>query len=430
MRDVTGALLQAERKEKMDEAKLCLYRYLEGVRVLYLDPEQPVATVHRAIDTAMLLLYLELFNENTPEADAALFGIMKDGNVLEYETCADELEKRGKLRCLALLKVHNGLVADALQMLYEIGGQQQSLGASISSAGGGASNAGVAETVLALQHCHGEESGLVLEYLPWVLAKDPRAVSALLVPRTPPLDPEKVLALLAPYPDDVIMQYLQFLIDDQQNTEAKYHTRLALIYVEFVQKLMKTCPAIAGVKAGREAGLLGTLRRKLLRLLTKVPSYSSVKPYYDPIRVISHVHGSQMLDELVTLYSYTDEHEAALRVLLYEQKDIDSAVAYCRDQYKKALRRHLIAVFGSRVEDTEKYKQSSLFTSHIWKAPAHHSPADVGEEEEGDEQRIRLDDACARPDEFFAMYTKKLPVVCTHPQRFSGSALFFRRHCI
>eukprot|EP00659_Diplonema_papillatum_P019279 gene19279-29703_t len=112
---------------------------------------------------------------------------------------------------------------------------------------------GVAETVLALQHCSGGESGLVLEYLPWVLERDPRAVKALLVPRDPPLDPAKVFDLLRTQPDDIIMEYLEYLIAEG-NTEKRYHTQLALIYINSIQKLMRLCPHVAHVvPPGREA---------------------------------------------------------------------------------------------------------------------------------------------------------------------------------
>ena len=382
-----------EKNARKEEARLQLYYYLEQVRVLYPDPDTEVLLAHRAIDTAMLLLYFDIFSENEQGADNALFSIMRDGNVLEYEVCAQELETRGRKRCLALLKVHNGLVAEALQMLYELSHSD-------------AAEAGVAEAVLALQHCHGEESGLVLEYLPWVLSQDPRAVKALQVPRDPPLDPEKVMPLLSTYPDDVVMEYLEFIINVEGNTESKHHTQLALIYISFIQKLMQTCPQVAGIKAGREAGLLGTLRRKLQKLLTKVPSYSSVKPHYDPIVVIAHVHNTRMLAELVLLYSYTGEHEAALKVLHFEERDLDAAVLYCKDQYKKALKRLLISVFGQRVDEHAKNlaRRSS-------EAVAYDEFGGAEEEENGEDDGINLEDALARPDEFFAVHAK-LPVVC------------------
>ena len=152
-------------KEEILTAKRHLYSYLKHTRS---DDDQElgspegspcgeqkeVSNEARAIDTALLYLYLDLFedrsvreSDHTPEPNE--FWSILRGN-LDYETCTAELRRLGKFRCLAMLKVHEGFIAEALDLLH-------SLGNSDSQTMQEEGQDGVAETVHALQQCVGEE---------------------------------------------------------------------------------------------------------------------------------------------------------------------------------------------------------------------------------------------------------------------------------
>eukprot|EP01063_Lacrimia_lanifica_P003166 TRINITY_DN11688_c0_g1_i1.p1 TRINITY_DN11688_c0_g1~~TRINITY_DN11688_c0_g1_i1.p1 ORF type:complete len:1082 (+),score=452.94 TRINITY_DN11688_c0_g1_i1:110-3355(+) len=388
----------------LDEAKYELYCFLKLVRVLHHDPFEEVPDLHRSIDTALLLLYLDIAHK---VGDGGVWDILQAGNCLEFDVCKDELEREGKIRCLALLKAHHGEVEEALRMLKELDEEH--------------GDDGVQEMVLALQHCSDEENHLVLEYLPWVLNKDPdEAMKALLIPRVQPLDPKEVMRLLEPYPDDIVMQYLEYIIAHEDNAERAYHTQLALIYISAVKKLLPHCPSFSAIEGGREAGLLGQMRISLQQHLRFKKYYEPVRCLYDPITVAAHLHGSGLLQELVIVHSYMGDHEAAISLVLYEQRDLPAAVTYCVEQYERSLKEHLVSIFrkvfakdewgarhGSR-SPTGRPQSPRSPTGRpgvsAFEDPAADGPDDGGV---GDEEQF-LEHAVARPDEFFSKYAGAL----------------------
>eukprot|EP01062_Namystynia_karyoxenos_P073737 TRINITY_DN70559_c0_g1_i1.p1 TRINITY_DN70559_c0_g1~~TRINITY_DN70559_c0_g1_i1.p1 ORF type:complete len:1244 (+),score=384.19 TRINITY_DN70559_c0_g1_i1:118-3732(+) len=359
-----AGLLGEKRGDSYPRADRALYDFLKKVRRLRLDdPDAAVADESiggaggaaapasasatdqaRALDTALLLLYLRIPDFDpavNPKADAEeIRQIMCEGNWLEHERCQCMLQDRGKYRCLALLMMYNGDIEKALKVLKQLsepGGEFQEPG-----------QTGVRETVLALQHCcHGEaDNAIVLEHLPWILEKDPDvAIDALLVRRNPPIPPDKVMALIEDFPDDIVLKYLRHIVYEEKNTQKEYHTQLALIWIRSIVLLMPlTCVkgTPLSVRAGEEAGLLGEMRRDLRRFLEESPHYSESE-------VLAHLYGSlhasqgqsPLYEELVVVYSRTGEHDAALRVLLYDMRDPAAAQSYCEQQYQQALDRHL-----------------------------------------------------------------------------------------
>eukprot|EP01059_Diplonema_ambulator_P004134 TRINITY_DN13835_c0_g1_i1.p1 TRINITY_DN13835_c0_g1~~TRINITY_DN13835_c0_g1_i1.p1 ORF type:complete len:1070 (+),score=379.89 TRINITY_DN13835_c0_g1_i1:292-3501(+) len=418
VREVLQSLPPRERLQQTEVASVHLYKYLHEVRVKCDDPLL-IKAKYRAIDTALLLKYLEIYKENTEEADAQVQEILRDGNCLEFGYCAGLLKEKKKYRCLALLKVHNGLVAEALQMLHEMGngGDYQEEGQN-----------GVSEACLALKHCNGEDSGLVLEYLPWVLRHNPQeAVKTLLLKRDPPLDTEKVLQILAPYPDDLALSYLEFLVFALGTKEKKYHTQLALLYISCIKALMP--PEMQGVMscipAGKEAGLLGDLRRGLKAHL------NGEEMLYDAVKVLSHLNDAGFLAECVVVYAMLEQHELALKVLLYDINDSDEAIKYCEVEYNNSLRKHIVGVLSSkfnsinftRAPSPQSMKPGSPTRSMSPRVSDPYDQYDLASPTSAHANtdadiNLDLEQAMARPDEFFALHM--IPPEDKHGNTFVG----------
>eukprot|EP00756_Hemistasia_phaeocysticola_P009587 Hpha_TRINITY_DN14922_c0_g1::TRINITY_DN14922_c0_g1_i1::g.144286::m.144286/K20183/VPS39, VAM6; Vam6/Vps39-like protein vacuolar protein sorting-associated protein 39 len=328
-------------------ANASFYKYLKQVRVLrpafeaaaalegqeeQHEEELNVAVCKaRAVDTALLFTFLELYDCG-PEADEEIRFVMCDGNWLEYNACCEEVLAKGRYRCLALLMLHDGNIEDALKVLKSLGtkgGQYQEEGQN-----------GVKEAVLALHHCRGsaEDNKRVLDNLGWILEVDPdEAINALLVVRNPPLDHAEVLKKIEELPDDLVLKYLRHSVYDEGNTDPECHTQLALMLVRAVLVLLpltRVGDTPLGIRPGEEAGLLGSMRQELKRFLEESTKYREAE-------VLAELYDTQLYPELVAVYSHTGEHDAALRVLLYEMCDPDAAQAYCEQQYLLAQARHV-----------------------------------------------------------------------------------------
>eukprot|EP01060_Flectonema_neradi_P005298 TRINITY_DN13512_c0_g1_i2.p1 TRINITY_DN13512_c0_g1~~TRINITY_DN13512_c0_g1_i2.p1 ORF type:complete len:1150 (+),score=180.47 TRINITY_DN13512_c0_g1_i2:47-3451(+) len=369
-------------KEEVLNAKRNLYLYLKHTRS---DTESDISSPEgspgierevsneaRAIDTALLYLYLDLFEDpsvresgHTPDPNE--FWSILRGN-LDYETCSAELRRLGKFRCLAMLKVHEGSIAEALQLLHALGDRENT---SVHEEG----QDGVAETVHALQQCVGEEGNrLVYEYLPWILERDPQqAIKSLLVYRDPPLNTARVLSLLDTFPDDLVMEYLDHTVIIEGNNNPKYHTKLALKYITAITSIQNVS-VLKSVQGGHEAGLLGELRRKLQRLLR-------ISPGYDAVRVLSQLDGTQLHDEMVIAYAHVDEHRSALQILLYKLQNEDRAMEYCKLQYRRALQKHLIMHLGQ--QESSIYMPAIGAHSHNLSTMGDHLQVPIGHDSPG-----------------------------------------------
>ncbi|KAB7494158.1 Transforming growth factor-beta receptor-associated protein 1 [Armadillidium nasatum] len=123
------------------------------------------------------------------------------------------------------------------------------------------------------------------------------------------LDPDKVLKCLARYPKSRI-KFLQHLINVQKNEEEKYHTELALYYINDIEK------------NSEESSVMTEERFNLQNLLI-----SSTK--YNPKLVLSKLQDTKLVLETATVYGRMNEHEKALIMLVHELKDFSAAEQYC-----------------------------------------------------------------------------------------------------
>lgn len=115
--------------------------------------------------------------------------------------------------------------------------------------------------------------------------------------REVPLTGHEVLRFLSIYPPDLEQRYLEFLIENQQSEEQDHHTRLVCNYVDTILKLRPPLllPIGVRVEAGKEEGLLGIIRRKLLKML------KSATYHFDVHHVLQKLHDTTLFEEMVVL---------------------------------------------------------------------------------------------------------------------------------
>uniref|UniRef100_A0A8P4K207 Si:ch211-266g18.9 n=1 Tax=Dicentrarchus labrax TaxID=13489 RepID=A0A8P4K207_DICLA len=154
--------------------------------------------------------------------------------------------------------------------------------------------------------------------------------------RRPPddqIEPQDVLALLEKYPLALIL-YLELLIYDLNSEEERHHNRLALAYV--TQTLQE-----------EEETDLRKTRGKLQEQLWE-------SRFYDISTVYERIKSTSLHIEKAILLSKTGEHSQALQVLVYEERDLQAAEAFCcraaqdqDSQFRQTLLLNLLQIYLS-----------------------------------------------------------------------------------
>lgn len=125
--------------------------------------------------------------------------------------------------------------------------------------------------------------------------------------------PDKVCELMKPY-QLALTKYLEYLIYEQHYNKEAYHTHLASIYVTNVIKLMSETIVIKDE--------LEQARKKLQDLL----EHSN---FYRIASILQKISKYPLYYEHAIIYGKMDQHERALKILVYKLKDFQHAERYC-----------------------------------------------------------------------------------------------------
>ncbi|XP_037502813.1 transforming growth factor-beta receptor-associated protein 1 homolog [Rhipicephalus sanguineus] len=157
-------------------------------------------------------------------------------------------------------------------------------------------------------------------------------------PDSDELKPENVLEYLHRFHDAVVL-YLEHLVFGKKLEKEKYHTLLAVMYLDMVLRLLKE----NGPSSDSER--LKTIREKLQHLLRTSSSYR-VQLLLG--RTLEH----GLHQECAILYGKLEDHDKALRILVHQLKDYEAAEDYCqrlsqgRDRrFRHRLYHTLLAVY-------------------------------------------------------------------------------------
>lgn len=146
------------------------------------------------------------------------------------------------------------------------------------------------------------------------------------------INPHRVLSFLAQYPKDLERSYLEYVIVVERNCEEKFHTSLILNYIDaiIVLKPAKYLPFGVRLEAGKETGLLGQIRARLIHMLEHTNLFNKY-------RVLSKLQKTNLYEETLILYRKLQNHQAALKLLVHKIQDLEWAERYCVDCYMQIL---------------------------------------------------------------------------------------------
>lgn len=133
------------------------------------------------------------------------------------------------------------------------------------------------------------------------------------LPKQSKIIPDQVCDFLQKFPA-ALQLYLEYIVYEKASISEKHHTHLALIYVEHVVNLLN--------KSIKDSNEVESARSKLQSLLETSSTYriSTV------LQKISHY---PLYKEIAILYGKMDQHDKALKILVYQLKDFEAAENYC-----------------------------------------------------------------------------------------------------
>ncbi|XP_039246502.1 transforming growth factor-beta receptor-associated protein 1 [Pipra filicauda] len=305
-------------QEKMTKCKRFLMSYLNEVR------STEVANGYKEdIDTALLKLYAEANHES-------LLDLLVSENFCLLTDSAAWLEKHKKYFALGLLYHYNGQDAAALQLWVKIvdGDIEDSTRSDLYE-----------YIVDFLTFCSDQD--LVWKYSAWILQKNEEVGVQIFTKR--PLEeqekninPDDIITCLNKYPKARV-KYLEHLVLERKIEKEKYHTHLAVLYLE----------AITQLKSETTDNCTETTE-----LLFKLRSLLQKSDLYRVRFILDKIQGTDLHMESAILYGKLEEHEKALHILVHELKDFHAAEEYCiwnsenRDmQYRRRLFHMLLSVY-------------------------------------------------------------------------------------
>ncbi|KAM4698963.1 transforming growth factor-beta receptor-associated protein 1 [Discoglossus pictus] len=283
-------------QEKVTKCKRFLMSYLSEIR------STEVANGYQEdVDTALLKLYAEADHES-------LLDLLVTDNACHVEDSAAWLEKHKKYFALGLLYHHNKQDAAALQIWVRIvnGDLEDN------------TRPDLFDYVVDFLTFSNDQL-LVWQYADWVLQKSEQVGVQIFTKR--PLEeqlqdgfaPDKVVNLLLKRPKALLM-YLEYLVLEKRLQKEKYHTHLAVLYVEEILRLKS--------EGSSESVELKELRSKLQKLLRQ-------SDLYRVLLLIDKIKVTDLHLERAILHGKLEEHDQALDILVHQLKDFAAAESYC-----------------------------------------------------------------------------------------------------
>ncbi|KAM8976352.1 transforming growth factor-beta receptor-associated protein 1 [Pelodytes ibericus] len=283
-------------QEKVTKCKRFLMSFLSEIR------STDVANGYQEdVDTALLKLYSEADHES-------LLDLLVSDNACELADSIAWLDKHKKYYALGLLYHSNKQDAAALQVWVKIvnGDLKDNTRPDLFE-----------YIVDFLTFCTDQQ--LVWQYTDWVLQKSEQVGVQIFMKRSSDeqlqngFSPDTIVSYLCKY-RQALIKYMEHLVLEKNIQKEKYHTHLAVLYVEEILRLKSMDPS-------EQVGL-EELRTPLQNLLQQ-------SDLYRVLLIIDKIKGTDLHLERAILHGKLEEHDQALDILVHHLKDFAAAESYC-----------------------------------------------------------------------------------------------------
>nr|XP_014345144.1 PREDICTED: transforming growth factor-beta receptor-associated protein 1 [Latimeria chalumnae] len=306
-------------QEKITKCKCFLMSYLNEIR------SSDVANGYKEdVDTALLKLYAEANHES-------LLDLLVSENSCLLVDSAPWLEKHKKYFALGLLYHYSGQDDAAVQLWVKIvNGDLQDT-----------TRSDLYEYIVDfLSFCSNHE--LVWKYADWALQKNEKVGVQIFTKRpleeqqTNSLNPDDAIKYLTRYPK-AVTAYLEHLVLDQKVRKEKYHTHLAVLYLDEILRFRS--------QSKEPSEGLTELQAKLRHLLQQ-------SDLYRVQLLLGKIKDTDLHMECAMLYGKLEEHDKALHLLVHKIRDFPAAEDYClwnsegrESSYRRRLFHMLLSVY-------------------------------------------------------------------------------------
>ncbi|KAL5985479.1 hypothetical protein ACLOJK_027463 [Asimina triloba] len=345
------------RADLLESAIQNIIRYLRICRDKDLNP-----SVKEGVDTLLMYLYRAINRLDEMEQLASL------PNSCVVEELESLLDESGHLRTLAFLYASKGMSSKALAIWrilarnYSAGLWKDQTAESDSQDDSASSISGqkIAATEAAKLLEETSDQDMVLEHLGWIAEIDQDlAVRVLTSERRanqfspvndnkvlPPLTAEEVLTAIDPKKVEIHQRYLQWLIEDQDSEDTRFHTLYALSLAKsaldsFDMESMPRNPNARKLAKDVESSVnsRNQVRERLQLFLQS-------SDLFDPEEVLYLIEGSELWWEKAILYRKLGQETLVLQILALKLEDSDAAEQYCaeigrQDAYMQLLEMYL-----------------------------------------------------------------------------------------
>ncbi|KAG8924938.1 Vacuolar morphogenesis protein 6 [Tulasnella sp. 418] len=158
---------------------------------------------------------------------------------------------------------------------------------------------------------------LIFSWSKWVLMADPVRGLGIFTSDEAELPRVEVANFLSPISASLCAKYIEFLIEERQETSTAFHNRLAEIYLEETKDAKRK---------GDQAG-----GRKVYEQLL---SFAVDSEHYEVDRLFSRLPSDDFFEIRAILLGRLGKHEAALEIYVHRLQDYAAAEGYCKKVYQ------------------------------------------------------------------------------------------------
>ncbi|XP_015883796.3 vacuolar sorting protein 3 [Ziziphus jujuba] len=319
------------RADLLESAIKSIIRYLEVCHEKELTP-----SVKEGVDTLLMYLYRAL---NRVDDMEKLASSTNSCVVEELETLLDD---SGHLRTLAFLYASRGMSAKALA-IWRILARNYSSGLWKDPAfenGSDDTNTNIisgkvtaaAEASKILEESSDPE--LVIQHLGWIAdVNQAYAVQVLTSDkRANQLPPDEVIAAINPTKVEIFQRYLQWLIEDQDSNDTRFHTLYALSLAKSALEASEAETSSQSPNLGKmETDVSGTNLIFQSPVRERLQMFLQSSDLYDPEEVLDLIEVSEFWWEKAILYRKLGQEALVLQILALKLEDSEAAEKYCAD---------------------------------------------------------------------------------------------------
>ncbi|XP_019150630.1 PREDICTED: transforming growth factor-beta receptor-associated protein 1 [Ipomoea nil] len=303
------------RADLLEVAVKSMTRYLEVSR--FKDLTLPVK---EGVDTLLMYLYRALNRIDDMEKLAS-----SDNNCV-VEELESLLNESGHLRTLAFLYASKGLSSKALAIWRILARNSSNMKepAVVNDLQDNSKSVDSDQATAVIEASkileESSDQDLVLQHLGWI--SDINQVLAVQVliseKRMDLLSPDDVIAAIDPKKVEILLRYLQWLIEDKELDDTQFHTTYALL-------LAKSALDAYEIEHLSENSIFDSHVRERLQI------FLQSSDLYDPEEVLDLIEGSELWMEKAILYRKLGQEALVLQILALKLEDCEAAEQYCAE---------------------------------------------------------------------------------------------------